>query len=526
MAMYLLSASNLTHRIPIIGHDQFEMDKQSKVERGCEYMWRSIDQKRQKMGQPPFLQEFLFYMLVYGWYAVVEKFNRDTAMVDVTLWNPYNVYPYMQDGKVLKVIHEYSLPIDVAKDRARMNNWNYNPYTNVGSVMVDNYFKYSEYEGKWTNTVLIGGDVVAADISCDNINILVAPVGGFSEYGTLQPSTWSGLVGQSIFETNRRVYNGINKWDSLLLQRLRDTVEPVYIEQSSGEKKTNIEDLRKRGSVLQFKPGEGIGPITPPPLPQGFTTVMDLFRHEAQKGSFTDALHGVVESGMPSGFALSQLTSSSANQILHAYVKARDFVISECDRFWLSNLKSSGKTFTIRGKFEEKLKSKDIPKDVEIIVAGDLATPKDWMERATIANSLKGTLDEISILDKILFEADPQDVKRRLAVDRAEANPVTQNIEMIKAFSDQAKYLAANGDNEGAELFQQAANALRTQLGIPPPGSASPLAATEAEALRAEAAPRARPSVPSQVVPPEITQGFSPAEARAMTGRGKIEVPE
>jgi hypothetical protein len=246
-----------------------------------------------------------------------------------------------------------------------------------------------------------------------------------------------------------------------------------------------------------------------------------MFDKEKQKGSFSDVVFGMAEKGM-AGYVLSQLATTSANQILFPYMQAKHFILKEADKFWLSKLKSSGRVFEIKGKMVEKLKPVDIPKEADIEVESDVATPKDWMERGTIAGLVEEHLDEDSILSEIFKISDTQGVKRRKTIDRMKKHPLIQNAELIGACYTQADYLETRQDYRQARIFRLAAQSLEAQMGAPPAGQARPEEFNRAEASRMAGAPKARQRVNPSVAPPESRSGFSPAQLRQSIGTGTV----
>jgi hypothetical protein len=243
-------------------------------------------------------------------------------------------------------------------------------------------------------------------------------------------------------------------------------------------------------------------------------------KRERQKGSFNDAVYGMVEG--ESGYALSALASSSANQILYPFMDAKHFVISEADKFWLSNLKTSKRVYDIKGKLIEKLKPTDVPDDVNVVVESDVATPKDMLERGTVAFYLKDYLDEATIVKDVLKYPDPQGIKRRRVIDKMLNSPTAQLIEQISGFRTHADYLDYMGDTLQGALFRKAADSLEAQLGVPAPGQGVAPEMTNVNATREAAGGAKTPRAKAGVAPPEAMAGFSPQQLRNMVGKGKI----
>jgi len=400
MAHYLLTKGEISHTTPVETESALELDRKARVHRGCQYMWKEIDRDRQLAGGQSFIDELAFYLLVLGWYSTVMEFKKDEGRIHTQIWNPYDTYPKYSSNRMVACVHSYELSIEEAKAKAEENGWNYETRTNFGKVVLDDYFVYGD--GVLQNMILIGSKDVTGWVSRPEMKLLVAPVGGFPDKGSLTGSgkDWRKLSGRGIFEVNTGVNTSINKWKSQISQILRDTSNPLTQEFSATPQATP-EQLRERAGLFHYAPGEqGLVRVPPPAIPIEVQANLLELRRENQKGSFNDAVYGMVE-GQP-GYALSLLASSSANQILYPYMDGKHFVISECDKFWLSSLKSSNRTFQIKGKFIEKLKPVDIPENVSIEVESTVATPKDWLERGTIANMLKDHLDEATITQKSL----------------------------------------------------------------------------------------------------------------------------
>jgi len=487
-------------------------------------MWTQIDRERQLGGNSSYIDEIAFYILLLGWYSTIFAFDNATGLMKAQIWNPADTYPRYAANKMVKCVHTYKITREEAQIKALENNWRYDTKQSlgIGDVMLNDLFILED--NVWQNIVLIEGRDVTGWVERPEVKLLVSPVGGFPDKGSLTPSSkdWRQLAGKGIFAVNETVATSFNKWKSMISQILRDTATPITQEFSASPQATP-EQLRERGAHFHYAPGEkGLERLPPGAIPIELQAYLLELRREMQKGSFNDAVHGMVE-GQP-GYTLSLLASSSANQILYPYMDAKHFVISEGDSFWLSNLKTSKRTFDIKGKFIEKLKPTDIPEDVVVIVESDVATPKDWLERGTIGGMVRQDLDKATLLTEIYQMSDPQGIIRRKSLDRILDHPMSQNIEMIAGYYAHADYLDKRGDSRQAQLFRKAAQALEAQLGAPAPGQGKPTEMTGILAAREAGAPAERPVVPSKVVPPEGISGFTPQELRRAIGRGSVKV--
>jgi len=521
MAHYLLTKGQLSHMIPVETESSLELDKRAKVHRGCNYMWQLIDRERKLGGGQSFIDELGHFLITLGWYSVVLRFNSDTGRLETQIWNPYDTYPRFVNNQLAQCLHSYKISEIEAESKAAAKGWRYTPVANpMGEVAIDDYYYLKD--GIYHNMILLNGQDVTGWVPRPDMTLLVAPVAGFPDKGSAFPSNknWTTLAGRSVFEANATVSMAFNKWKSMMAQILRDSAQPIVQEFSSTPVATP-EQIRERGGLFHYAPGEpGLQRLPPGMIPIELQAHLAEIRREMQKGSFNDVVYGMAE-GQQAGYALSLLATSSANQILYPYMDAKHFIVSEHDRFWLSHLKTSRRTFDVKGHVVEKLKPTDIPEDVTVIVESDVATPKDWLERGTIANQLKDHLDHSTIIEEVLRLPDPQNIKRRMSIDRMMQHPTTQMVEMISGYNTHANYLELRGDMAQAELFREAAMALKAQLGIPPPGSASPTDHTSVAQKRKEGAPAEQQRVRPDVQPPE-ERGVPPAELRERIGRGTM----
>lgn len=523
MAHYLLTKGKLNHFIPIESESSLDLDRRGRVNRACSYMWDLVDRNRRLGGNGSFIDELGFFMLVTGWYAVALAFDNETGNLQAQVFNPADTYPIYADNRMVACVHSYEVTPREAQIKCEEKGWYAEnlptSHQITGTLTLDDYFTYKD--GKLYNVVLFSGNPVTDFIEREDMRIMAAPVGGFADRGSLgaKGSNWKALAGRSIFEVNTHVVTSLNKWRTMVNQILRDTAQPIT-EEFSAVPQATPEQLRERGAHFHFSPGEqGIVRIPPAAIPMEIHSNLQELKRELQKGSFNDAVYGMLEG--QSGYALSLLATSSANQILYPFMDAKHFVISECDNFWLSSLKASGRTFAIKGQFIEELKPNDIPEDVLVQVDSDVATPKDWLERGTIANQMSDTLDETTIISEI-YKLDPQMVRRRKKLDSVMNHQMSKQIELIAGYYQHAEYLRTSGDTKQADLFEKAAQALESQLSGTTPGEGNPAEANRIAADREAGTPAGRKAINPEVAPPEATGGFTPQNLRYLIGSGTV----
>jgi hypothetical protein len=519
MAHYLLTKGDITHYIPVLAESAIDLDNRAKVHRACEFIWQNIDRDRRLGGGQSFIDDLSFFMLILGWYSTAFAFDNTTGLLQAQVWNPYDTYPSYANNQMVELVHSYKITKDEAIRKAEANGWNYDAGYGGNDVALDDFFFLEN--GIWQNMVLIGGKDVTGIVPRPEMKLVCGAVGGYPDKGSLATSDWRALAGKGIFEVNAQVVQSFNKWKSMISQILRDTAQPITQEFSATPQATP-EQIRERGAHFHFSPGEGgLQRIPPASIPLELQGNIIETRREMQKGSFNDAVYGMME-GEP-GYALSLLASSSANQILYPYMDGKHFVISEADKFWLENLKTSKRVVSVKGKFIEKISPTDIPEQVIVNVESAVATPKDWLERGTIGGMVREDIDKATLLTEIYHLSDPQGILRRKSIDRVLDHPMSQNIEMIAGYYVHADYLDRIGDRQQALLFRKAAQSLEAQFGAPPPGQGNPAQMTDVMAARKAGTPASIPTVPSNVSPPE-NNAFTPQQLRRSIGKGNLKV--
>lgn len=532
MAHFLTTTGELSHLIPVANDSPIEMDKRAKVHRGCEAMWVQVDRGRREGGMSPFIDELAFYLLILGWYALAMQFDKDTGLLRPQIWSPFDTYPMYANNKMDSLVHSYPLTQKEAVVKAQQNGWEYNPgFDGDGNTVIDDFFKM---EGKtlW-NMILINGRDVTGWVDRSDMKIMAAPVAGFPDKGSLSNTgnivtasssnfrDWRRLTGRGIFEVNEAVTRSFNKWKSMVTQILRDTAQPI-IQEFSASPQATPEKLRERGAYFHYSPGEtGLQRLPPASMPIEVQSNLQETRREMQKGSFNDSVYGMFDGKKPPGYTLSLLASASANQILYPYMDGKNYVFAECDSFWLSGVKKSGKVYVVKGEFIEDLTPEEIPEDVFFKVKSDIATPKDWMERATVANMMDEHVDETTLITEVYRLTDPQGIKRRKSLDRVLKHEMTQQIELAAGYYAHADYLTSRGDARQARLFKSAASQIEAQFGVPANGLPNPADASRVNRQIAEGSPEERVRIDPSVSPPE-ERGFTPESLRRSIGRGSL----
>lgn len=489
MAMHILKPRPLVHRISVVGLDKPEMVRTSEIEEHIDGAWNRIDKQYRRRGRKPWIDEFLGILLLTGWYSIFHLATSNELIAEI--WNPAEVFPVYGDEGLIGCAHIYPLSYGEANRMCKSHEWLI-PRLFTTKVSLYDLWKLDN-EGNVTNSIAID-DIVVKDLTIKRefdgkIPILIAPVGGLPDRGAIKKSNddWKKTLGQSIFATNEGVYYSHNKQITYLLQLLRDTANPRWVEKTRAGNVLKEEDLFKRGAIFSITPEEDVGTLPVPPIPVELTASKRDTEAEVQRGSLPWFLYGSMLQQI-SGFTMSQIVAA-AQQILSPYHDAVMDAVTDVDNFWLTQeMKHDLHPYGF--KFPE-----NTPKDIEMEAVYSIFIPGDIVQRATAARMLSPDikLSQATTMDLMFPEiTNPLKEIAKANADEAQAHPISRMIDLISGLEEQARFLKDMGDNSGAMLYAKSAAFLRQQI------------------TREQLQPSARreaPGAPPQAVPPDQQPG-------------------
>jgi len=252
LALHLLTPDVIPHRIKEEGFGgRAEIAQFTSVNNFLERSWDRVNRVSRRRGRQTWMRGLVGLMLATGWYAVWAYAAEDTLVAEN--WNPAEVYPDFGEEDLLRCAHAYTLPPRALKRKLVTHpGWSYRGTPNAPMEIVDYWYLHDDGV---RNVVTMGGQIVSPDTVTpfSTIPILVSPVGGLPDWGSIQPGdNWRAEVGQPLTATNDRVYRDFNKQMSFLQQLLRDTAQIRLVEKSEGPGNINPADVFKRGAVFHL----------------------------------------------------------------------------------------------------------------------------------------------------------------------------------------------------------------------------------------------------------------------------------
>lgn len=482
LALHLLTSSNITHKIPTDDLTAADIPKTSYIEQYITRRWETINHDYRLGGRQSYLRDLVSLMLSTGWYAVFAMATEDELISNV--WHPDTVYPEYGDDGLTQVAHMYLLSASEANKKAKSKGWALKTPIRQSVVLYDWWF-YDD-DGDPCNAIVMGSNLVKPAekslVTCGKLPIFTGPAGGLPERGVLLPGQdWQKHYGESIVATNEDLIHNYNRMLTFLQQLMRDTANPRWFEQSTGDTPIlNEETLFKRGAIFRGSPGDMIKAIDVPTIPVELRSTLFEYQNMIQRGLFPWVLYGNLQQQL-TGVAMSQI-ASAALEVLTPYQIAIKGVLSDVDNFWMSQIKEYGYR-------PYKLKMPTDMPDASFDVDFTISIPGYLTQRATAARMLDPNfkLSGTTVTDMLFPEIkNPLEEQAKVSKDEANRNPVAILVATIQAYREAARINRDNGDTETAKLYDLAVDGLLKQLqqmGVPTQKSA-PMTNVPKEALR------------------------------------------
>jgi len=491
LALHLLTSSNIAYRIPTDGLAAVDIPKTSYLEDYMTLRWRNINHSYRLGGRQSYIRDLVSLMLSTGWYAVFALATEDELISNV--WHPDTVYPEFGEDGLTQVAHMYTISTSAALAKARKMGWILTDVPRTSTTIMYDWWFY-DIDGDPCNSIVLGNNLVKpaekSDVTCHRIPVFTSPVGGLPDQGVVTGGKiWQEHYGEAIIATNESLIHNYNRMLTFTQQLVRDTANPRWFEQSSGE--TPIlreEDMFKRGAIFRGAPGESVQAIPLPALPVELTRVLFEYQNMSQRGLFPWVLYGNLQQQL-TGVAMSQI-ASAALEVLTPYQIAIKGVLSDVTNFWLDSIKEY-KYKPYRLKMPTGL-----DENTKFDVDFNIDIPGFLLQRATAARMLDPNfrLSTTTVMDILFPEIkNPLLEQARVSKDDAQRNPVAVLVDTIQAYREAAKLNRDNGDTDTAELYEMAVEGLLNQL--------------KASGIQPKPAARAgEVSVPREVLPEESTR--------------------
>ena len=461
LGKHLMTSSIIAHKIPTEELEAEGIASTSYLEGYVTKRWVEHEKRYRSMGRQSFKGEMVSLMLATGWLVVFSMVERDRIWSDV--WNPIEVYPRFGPDGLIEVARIYTMTPAIANRRIKVMGWDV-PTPITHNVSFYNYWGYDD-NGDVANAMVLGQNFVkepTVDPTLSELGVIpvfITPVGGLPDQGSIT-GRWQEHFGESIVATNEELIKNYNKMLTFAQQLMRDTAQPRWFEQSSGEVPIlREEDLFKRGAIFRGSPGDNIGPLPVPATPVELRTMLFDYQNMLQRGLFPWAIFGNIQMQM-SYLAMANV-ASAALQVLTPYMDALRGVLTDIDNFWVNMIrKNNYKPYGFKPPIA-------LPDDVEFDVQADIEIPGYLIQRATVARMLDPSirLSTDTVMDRMFPEIrDPLREQAKARKDDAMLHPKAVLVDQIMAYREQARLLRNSGDVDTAKLYEKLATSLEAEL--------------------------------------------------------------
>lgn len=466
LARHLLTKASVTHAPLLDSLSDTQALRRGQIERQFRGLWRIQEKKYRNIGRQGWAWQLSGLMVSLGWHSVFLDITDEEATARI--WNPYQVFPLWDErspGGLRELVRTYQTSADDARRQIDLMGLPVPNLDKGGMVTVVDWWHY--VGGVPTNTLLYGDAVIKGEIPHSDrgrIPVLISPAGGLPDMGVLPNNKdWAGSWGESIVANNTGVLRNFNRFFSFLMQMVRDSANPRWIEFVSGRGGILDPDtLFKRGGVFTAGTEDRVEPLAGPALPVEATTSLQDMAGLLQEGDFQDAALGNARQPI-SSIMLSQILATT-QLVIDPYLESLKDIYTTTNEWWYTQMRKRGikpKGFT--------LGLSDLPADLEFDVQVRLNLPGDITNRATQARMLSPTFNlSEEVVGNLLFSAEIEDYELELARKRSETalrHPVAQDLELIESFERLAEEAAANGDTSRAQRFRKAAQTVESTMG-------------------------------------------------------------
>ena len=513
MAVFLLQPRPLINTVTDVDGRELLGDVRvasEVIEQFLNRQWRDINERHMGRGKSGLYWEIVGALSAIGWYAVPYGMYSDRLWVNY--WEPTGVYPDWSDDVeigMVKIARIREITYDEAKRVASMNSWEWKPSQKYSAVT--EYRLWKKIGGSIHWGVSFNNDIVRPMAMIEGLTEIPVVAGGVGALPDLiVPASRvrkdRPQRGASILDSNRSVYEDLNRSLSFMQQLIHDTANPKTYEQHARGDVDIIggpEQFYKRGAHFKIRPDEDIGVIDLPTIPPEATQVILTLRNMIQRGGFSDATFGNI-AGQVTALVISQ-SAEAAQQIITPYHQAMEYICTTITRYWLENILKNPSGYSFLSNTEQQAMELFNSENVRyraishysVQVPGDTAARIVMAKQASPGFELSPESAMRMFMPEII---DPQQEIAKVRAARAENHPVFETVRVANAMR-QAAEQARENDPELAEIMEQGSDALIRSIG----GDQSDSAVDQLQQQGGGAAPGAPPSA----VSPELSSVLS-----------------
>ncbi len=302
-------------RIPQAGRTRAQRAVDALKEKWTWGLMRSVDRRIQQRMEPPMRDLTAFHNVVRGMVAgrwLMMNTASGETVVDMTPWDPIHTYWTVgTDGlewacyKVSKTRGEMRAEygVDVGEDLETLR---------VGAQDGDDAeLDVYDFYDRTYNTVVAGSGVVLkrpTPHGAGRVPVVIVPVGPVPLVQTDSAADSVSDYGESVFKSNREIYDKHNLMMSIFLELAARARRPPLGVKSRDGRKTLDEDPYLEGTTISMSEGDDVEAFPLLKTTQDAAELTGRISGEVQRGSIPHSVYGELQFQL-SGFAINTLRS-------------------------------------------------------------------------------------------------------------------------------------------------------------------------------------------------------------------------
>jgi hypothetical protein len=465
MGTHLLKPKVIKHNVVRVngGELGLEAGPVARVVEGfLRQVWINQDGVDAVRGKHSWFWSLVGMFIMTGWLVLPFGIRRDGA-VFVDYWNPAQVFPeWSSDSREGLVRLGRTRRVSRYAAQMILNTAGIAEQAKGGAVH-GQLWKKDDVGVIWRAEVLDSRVILdwTPLVGFKHIPVVVIQAGGI--VGLEAGSQGETLNGQSILETNRKLFYSYNRQQTFMMQLLRDTAVPKFWEKISGNKSIigNPENLNKRGAVFTMGLNDDMGALSVPGIPIELTQMLFHIRNMMQRGGFSDLTYGNVLQEV-SAVLIAQ-AAEGAMQLLAPYHSGMQVGLSMVSNHWYQSMLEfpESRPITWAGLDLEVLEGTKIESRYTVQIPGDL------QNRVLIAKMLSPRMElpVETVLGLLLPEvSDPLAAVTDTDSQKVKELPEYVLILAVNSFKSLAQEAMAVGDRALATMYLQVASKYEGQL--------------------------------------------------------------
>lgn len=310
-----IARSEFHFRIPQAGKTRRQREADDLKERWTRGVMAVLDRQLLRRMEPPMRDVTAFYNAVRGMVAgrwLMMNTRSGETVVDMTPWDPLRTYWSVgPDGlewacyRVRKtrgeIRSEYGMDAGVDDDSAGA----------VGRGGGDAEIDVFDYYDRERNTVVAGNGVVLkrpTPHGGERVPVVIAAAGAAPLARSDWGADYAGDYGESVFKSNRGIYDKQNLMMSIFLELAARSRKPPLGVRSRDGRKSLDDDPYREGTTISMAEGDDIQPFPLLQTTQDAASLTGQISGEVQRGSIPFSVFGELQFQL-SGFAINTLRS-------------------------------------------------------------------------------------------------------------------------------------------------------------------------------------------------------------------------